>query len=212
MKQARLFVIAGIVLCCFSTPCFAADVTGRAYVDASFGTLFFISDDYMNGSAFDASIKPRLFGNLGFGYVFKPYLAASMAIGFGWQAYSHDDMLVSTVAPVTIGAEYRLGTGKYVPKAGVGLGLYQWSVLYDREISRDPITREERRRTDFGGYMMGGVDYFARPNVVVSLEGVGHRIFSEDTDAFVVGYGFKEDVLMITMSLKYFFATQKGSL
>jgi hypothetical protein len=212
MKQVRLFAIAGIVLCCLSTPCLSADVTGRAFISSSLGSFMFMSDEYMNGNALDSGTRPRLYGEAGFGYVFKPYLAATMTAGFGWEAYSFDDDRVVTVAPVTVGAEYRLWTGKYVPRAGAGIGLYHWSVLQDRRVLKDAVTREELKRSDFGGYMLAGVDYFALPNIAVSLDLVGHHIFSEDEDAFPSGYSLNDDMLMLKASVKYYFSSQEKGL
>jgi hypothetical protein len=212
MKHVRLIAIVGIVLCCVSTPSPAADVTGRACINTSFGTLVFISDEYMNGNALDSGTKPRLYGQVGFGYVFKPYLAGGVTAGFGWEAYSFDEDRVVTIAPVTVGAEYRLGKGKYVPRAGAGIGLYHWSVLQDRRVLKDAITREELRRSNFGIYGLIGVDYFALPSLAITFDAVGHRIFSEDKAAFPSGYALNDDVLMIKAGVKYFFSSQKKGL
>ncbi len=212
MKEVRLFAVAGIVLCvlcCLSIPCYSADVTDRASMSFSAGTLFFISDEYMNGNAFDSDRKPRFYGNMTFGYVLKPYLAATLTAGYGWQGYSYDDMMVCTVAPVTVGAEYRYGKGKYVPRAGAGFGMYYWAVLYDRKVMKDPVTREELKRGNFGGYVMGGLDYFAMPKVAISLEVTGHRVFSKDLDAFPSGFAYNDDALIITTGIKYFFGPQR---
>ena len=212
MKQVRLFAIAGIVFCCLSTPCLSADVTGRAFITSAVGTLTFISDEYMNGNALDSSVKPRFYGQMGFGYAFKPYLAATANAGFGWEAYSFDDDRLVTMVPVAVGAEYRLGTGKYVPRAGAGFGLYHWSVLQDRRVLKDAVTREELTRNDFGVYGLVGVDYFAVPSISVSFDVTGHRIFSADEDAFPSGYGLNDDMLMFRVGVRYYFSSQKKGL
>ncbi|MBN1504270.1 MAG: hypothetical protein JW952_04325 [Candidatus Eisenbacteria bacterium] len=212
MKPVRSFAIAGIVLCCLSTPCLSADVTGRAFIGSSLGTFTFISDEYMNGNALDSDVKPRLYGQMGFGYAFKPYLVASTHAGFGWTAYSFDEDRLVTVVPITVGAEYRLGTGRYVPRAGAGIGLYHWTVLHDRRVLKDAVTREELRRNDFGIYGLVGVDYFATPSIAVSFDVSGHRVFSEDEDAFRAGYALNDDILMFRVGIKYFFSSQKKGL
>ncbi len=212
MKQARLFAIAGIVLCCLSTPCLSADVTGRAFMSTALGTFTFISDEYMNGNALGSNVRPRVYGQMGFGYAFKPYLAGMVNAGFGWTAYSFDTKRLVTEAPVTIGAEYRLGTGKYVPRAGAGFGLYHWSVLQDRRVLKDAITREELRRDDFGIYGLIGVDYFAVPNIAVTADVLGHRVFSADEKAFPSGYGLNDDILMFRVGVRYYFSSQKKGL
>jgi hypothetical protein len=212
MKQVRLFAIAGIVLCCLSTPCLSADVTGRASITSALGTFTFISDEYMNGNALDGNAQPRFYGQMGFGYAFKPYLAAAANAGFGWEAYSFSEDRLVTIVPVTVGAEYRLGTGKYVPRAGAGIGLYHWSVLEDRRVLKDAVTRDPLTRTDFGIYGLVGVDYFAIPNIAVSLDVEGHRIFSEDEEAFPSGYALNDDMLMLKLGVKYFFGTQSKGL
>jgi len=209
MKQVRLFALAGIVLCCLSTPCLSADMTGRAYVGTALGTFTFISNDYMNGKALDSEAQPRLYGQMEFGYVFKPYLAGTASAGFGWEAYSFDENRLVTIVPANIGAEFRWGTGKYVPRVGAGLGVYHWSVLEDRKVLKDPITRETLRRNDVGIYGLLGLDYFATPSIAVSLGVEGHRIFSKDTEDFPSGYAFNDDLVMLKVGLKYFFSTQR---
>jgi hypothetical protein len=194
MKQARLFAFAGIVLCCLTTPCLSADVTGRAFMSTALGTFTFISDEYMNGNAFNSSVNPRLYGQVGFGYSFKSYLAAVANAGFGWTAYSFDADRLVTEVPVTVGAEYRLGTGKYVPRAGAGFGLYHWTVLQDRRVLKDAVTREELIRNDFGIYGLVGLDYFAVPNISVTADVSGHRVFSADEKDFPSGYGLNDDI------------------
>jgi hypothetical protein len=209
MKQVRLFAIAGVVLCCLSTPCLSADVTGRASIGSALGSLTFISDEYMNGNALDSRAEPRLYGQIQFSYGFKPYLAATASAGFGWEAYSFDDNRLVTLVPVNVGAEYRLGTGRYVPRVGAGIGVYQWTVLEDRRVLKDAITRQPLRRDDVGIYGLIGVDYFAIPSIAVSLDVEGHRIFSKDTRAFPAGYALNDDVLMAKLGVKYFFNPRK---
>ena len=212
MKQVRLFAIAGIVLCCLSTPCLSADVTGRASISGTLGTFTFISDEYMNGNALNSNAEPRFYGQLGFGYAFKPYLAAAASAGFGWEAYSFSQDRLVTIVPVTVGAEYRLGTGKYVPRAGAGFGLYHWSVLEDRRVLKDAVTREQLMRSDFGVYGLIGVDYFATPKIADSFDVEGHRIFSADEKDFPSGYGLNDDMLMLKVGVKYFFSSQRKGL
>jgi opacity protein-like surface antigen len=209
MKQVRSFAIAGIILCCLSTPCLSADVTGRAGIGTALGSFTFISDEYMNGNALDSKVYPRLYGQMWFGYAFKPYLAATASAGFGWTAYSFDHNRLVTVVPVNFGAEYRLGTGKYVPRAGAGFGVYHWSVLEDRRVLKDAVTREVLRRNDIGIYGLVGLDYFATPNIAVSVDVEGHRIFSKDTEDFPSGYGYNDDMAMVKVGVKYFFSTQR---
>ena len=212
MKQVRLFAIAGIVLCCLSTPCLSADVTGRASISTALGSFTFISDEYMNGNALDSNAKPRLYGQMGFGYEFRPYLAATASAGFGWEAYSFDENRLVTIVPGIVGAEYRLGTGRYVPRVGAGIGLYHWTVLEDRRVLKDAVTRKPLMRNDFGIYGLIGLDYFAAPNIAASLEVEGHRIFSEDKTSFPSGYSLNDDVLMVKVGVKYFFSTQRKGL
>jgi len=213
MKLVRLVAIAGLLLSSFVGTSIAADVTGRAFITGSAGTLFFISDDQMNGSAIwengikhHSNTKPRLFADIGFGFVFKRYLSSVVRIGFGWEAYSFDKLRVATARPLTVGVEYRLGSGKYVPRAGAGVGYYVWSVLEDRKVMKDPITREERKRGDPGIYGTAGFDYFARPNLAICTDVFGHHVFAKDTQAFPSGYAYNKDILTITLGLKYFFA------
>lgn len=185
---------------------FSADVTGRGFMGGAAGTVLFIGDDYMTGMMFDSARKPRLYGDVGFGYVVKPYLSASVMLGFGWQGYEFDGDRVATATPVTVGVEYRYGTRKYVPRVGVGVGYYVWSVLHDREVMKDPITREQLKRGNVGAYMLAGVDYFVRPTIAVCWDVVGHYVLSEDLDAFPSGYGFNEQILVIKMGIRYYFS------
>jgi hypothetical protein len=215
MKLVRFVAIAGLLLSLLCGTSFSADVTGRAFMSGSVGTMLFISDDQMNGSAIwmngteiHSGVRPRFYGDLSFGYVFKPYLAASVSAGYGWEAYDFDDMRVTTAKPVTVGVEYRYGTRKYVPRAGFGVGYYVWSVLDDRKVMEDPITKEKRRRGNAGGYVMAGVDYFVRPNISLSWDVVGHHVFAKDTEAFPSGYAYDKDILAIKLGLKYYFVSK----
>ncbi|UCF78519.1 MAG: hypothetical protein JSW03_10635 [Candidatus Eiseniibacteriota bacterium] len=209
MKSVRFLVIAGLLFFSLYGQCFPADVTGRAFMTGGAGTLIFIGDDYMTGSALDSQRKIRLYGDVGFGYVFKPYLAATVGAGFGWQAYSFDDLRVATTAPLTVGAEYRHHFGKYMPRVGAGLGWYIWSVLDDRKVMKDPITREELKRGNVGAYMSAGLDYFVRPTIAVCWDAVGHYVLSEDKDAFPSGYALNEQVLVLRMGIRYYFSPEE---
>jgi len=216
MKLVPFVATAGLMLSLLCGTSFSADVTGRAFMGGSVGTMLFISDDQMNGSAIwvggtkaNSGVKPRFYGDISFGYAFKPYLSALISGGYGWEAYNFDDMRITTAKPVTVGVEYRYGTRAYVPKAGVGVGYYVWSVLEDRKVMKDPSTREELRRGNVGGYVMAGIDYFVRPNVSFGFDVVGHHIFSKDTEAFPSGYGYNEDLLTIKLGLRYYFAPQR---
>ncbi|KPJ61269.1 MAG: hypothetical protein AMJ46_02990 [Latescibacteria bacterium DG_63] len=212
MKSVRFLVIAGLLFFSLCGQCFSADVTGRAFLNGGAGTLIFIGDEYMTGTAFDSDRKIRLYGDGGFGYVFRPYLAATINAGFGWQAYSFDDMRVATAAPFTAGVEYRHHFGKYMPRIGAGLGWYVWSVLDDRRVMKDEMTREELRRGNLGAYMSAGLDYFVRPSVAVCWDAIGHYILSEDLDAFPSGYGYNEQILVIRMGVRYYFSPQRKGL
>ncbi len=212
MKSVRFLVIAGLLLFSLCGQCFAADVTGRAFLSGGAGTLVFIGDDYMTGSALDSDRKIRLYGDAGFGYVLRPDLAATLNLGFGWQAYSFDDLTVATVTPITVGAEYRRHFGKYMPRINAGLGWYIWSVLYDRKVVKDAITREELKRGNLGAYMSAGFDYFVRPSVAICWDATGHYILSEDLDAFPSGYGYNEQVLVMRMGVRYYFSPLRKGL
>ena len=219
MKPVRFVVVAGLLLFILHGTCFSADVTGRAFMAGSIGTMTYLADDQMNGSAIwvngtkmQSGVKPRLYGDISFGYVLKPYLSALMNAGFGWEAYNFDNMRVTTAAPVTVGIEYRYGISRYVPTAGVGVGYYVWSVLEDRKIMKDPATREQRRRGNPGGYAAVGLDYFVRPHISLTLDVTGHYVFAKDTKAFPSGYAYDKNLLVMTLGLRYYFASQrKGS-
>jgi hypothetical protein len=216
MKSVRYVAIAGLLLSLFCGTCFSADVTGRAFMSAAGGTILYLADDQMNGSkirmdgyTIHSGVKPRLYGDIGFGYVFKPYLSALMTVGFGWEAYNFDKMRVTTAKPVTVGIEYRYGTRKYVPKAGIGVGYYMWSVLEDMKVMKDRITREELSRGNAGGYVMAGLDYFVRPGISLACDVVGHYIFSKDIKAFPSGYAYDENLLVMKLGVRYYFTSQK---
>jgi hypothetical protein len=218
MKPVRYITIAGLLLSLLSGTSFSADVTGRAFMGAAAGTMLYLADDQMNGSKIRAdgytlrsSVKPRLYGDVCFGYVFKSYLSGLMSAGYGWEGYSFDNMRVTTATPVTVGIEYRYGTGKYVPKAGVGVGYYIWSVLQDRRAMSDPITREKLRRGNAGGYVLAGVDYFVRPGISLDVEVVGHHVFAKDTSAFPSGYAYDKQLLTMKLGVRYYFSSQKKS-
>jgi hypothetical protein len=217
MRLVRFVAIAGLLFSLLCGTCFSADVTGRAFTGGATGTMFYLADDQMNGSKIRAGgstliksgVKPRPYGDISFGYVFKPYLSALVTVGYGWEAYNFDRMRVATATPVTAGIECRYGTRKYVPKAGIGAGYYVWSVLEDRRVMKDRITREELKRGDPGGYVMVGLDYFVRPDVAITWDAVGHYIFSKDTEAFPSGYAYDKNLLAIKLGLRYYFAPQK---
>ena len=214
MKPVRFVAIASLLVSLLCGTCFSADVTGRAFMCTSAGTMFYLANDQMNGSKIpvdgrliSSGVKPRLYGNVGFGYVFKPYLAGLVNIGYGWEAYNFDKLRVTTASPATVGLEYRLGTRKYVPKAGVGVGYYVWSVLEDRKVMRDVITLKQLKRGDAGGYVMAGIDYFARPNLSINFDVAGHYIFSKDLKDFPSGYAYDDNLLVLKLGLRYYFPT-----
>ena len=216
MKPVRYVAIAGLLFSLLCGTCFSADVTGRAFMSAAGGTMLYLADDQMNGSkirmdgyTIHSNTKPRLYGDVSFGYVFKPYLSGLMTVGYGWEAYSFDNMRVTTAKPVTVGVEYRYGTRKYVPKAGIGVGYYVWSVLEDRRVMKDPITREKLQRGNPGGYVTAGLDYFVRPGISLVCDVAGHYIFSKDIKAFPSGYAYNENLLAIKLGVRYYFASQK---
>jgi hypothetical protein len=206
MKCVRFLVIAFLLFFSLCGQCLSADVTGRAFLSGGGGTLAFIGDDHMTGSAFNSDRKLRLYGDFGYGYVFKPYLAAVGNVGFGWQGYSFDELRVATAAPFTAGVEYRRHFGQYMPRVGAGLGWYICSVLDDRRVRKDPDTREKLRRGNIGAYMSAGLDYFVRPSVAICWDAIGHYVLSEDLDAFPREYGYNEQILVIRMGVRYYFS------
>ncbi|MFH0777193.1 MAG: hypothetical protein V2A71_01045 [Candidatus Eisenbacteria bacterium] len=209
MRYVRFLAVVGLLLACLCGQSFSADVTGRAYVGAGAGTLVFIGDDHMTGSAFGGGRQTRLYGDLLVGYIVKPNLSVTASGGFGWQAYTFDDMRVCTVKPITIGVEYRHQIRKFVPRGGVGVGYYLWTVLQDRKVLKDPVTREELARGNVGGYVVVGTDYFMRPTIALCCDAIGHYILSEDKDDFPSAYALNDQVLILKVGVKYYFSPQK---
>jgi hypothetical protein len=56
---------------------------------------------------------------------------------------------------------------------------------------------------------MAGVEYFARPDLSIGGDVVGHHVFSKDIEAFPSGYAYNKDILSMKLGLKYYFVSKK---
>ena len=192
--------LAFLLVLCMTGPLSSAYAQNRATVGAAGGLMRFTADEDMST---DAQMRP--IGNLVFQYVSAFGLDAVLDAGFGWNAYKDNPDTLTTVWPFTLGLQYRFGGGSLVPRLGFGGGLYVISVLRNRQVSLDPISRARMRTTHPGIYGALGIEKFRTEKMSYTFEVLGHYIFSEDLEKFKSGFAQNDQFFEVRAGIHYYF-------
>jgi hypothetical protein len=155
-------------------PGFAQELGGKGSFGASGGLMLFTADKDMSYKA-----QPRLLGHFNLRYVISPRLAVTGTFGRGWNSYSDRGDTLSLVEPVTAGLEYRHVFDqwpRYLPHAGVGLGMYSVYVRDYLTVTKDPVTFERRHTLNWGVNAGLGLEYFMTRAITVNYDFIWHHI------------------------------------
>jgi hypothetical protein len=169
-------------------------------VGAAGGLMKFTADEDMSNGA-----QMRPIGNLVFQYVSGFGLDAVLDAGFGWNAYKDSPDTLTTVWPFTFGLQYRFMVGSLVPRIGAGGGLYVLTVLNNRKVDLDPISRARLRTTHPGIYVSLGLERFRTEKMSYTFEVLGHYIFSEDLEKFKSGFAENDQFFEFRVGIHYYF-------
>lgn len=203
-KFGAFFAVLAVAAVCFVGPGFAQELDGKGSVGASGGLMLLTGDDDLSRDA-----QPRLLGHFDMKYVINPRLAVHGTFGRGWNSYSGRADTLTVVEPITLGIEYRHifeQWPRYLPHVGIGTGVYSLWIREHLQVTEDPITLERRHTVDWGMNITAGLEYFMTRSVTVNYDFVWHKIFSENTDDFVAGFGGDDSYVQIVVGVNYYFS------
>lgn len=192
-------------------PGFAQEVElkGRGSIGASGGLMLFTADQDMSDGA-----QPRLLGHFNMKYVINQRFAVSGTFGRGWNSYAGRGDTLTVVEPVTVGVEYRHifeQWPRYLPHAGVGVGMYSMYIRDYLTTTKDPLTLERRHTLNWGMNVGFGLEYFMTRTITVNYDFVWHHIFSENKDDFVAGFGEDDSYVQFVVGVNYYFSLDRLS-
>ncbi len=185
-------------------PSYAQELEGKGSVGGSGGIMLLTGDDDLSRSA-----QPRLLGHMDMRYVFHPNFAVHGTFGRGWNSYSGRGDTLTIIEPVTVGLEYRhvfQQWPRYLPHAGVGIGVYSVYVREQLKVTQDPATLEERHTVDWGVNVSAGLEYFMTRSITVNYDFVWHKIYSENLEDFPSGFGGDDSYVQLVVGVSYYFS------
>jgi hypothetical protein len=211
-----------------AVPAWASDLTGHASVGLRAGAALFTGGlnydrikfiDPGTGAArlYDKSVSPRPAGDLVFGYVWSDHLKLDVWTSWAWSRFksnapgSADSFYVVTSVPVLIGARYLARDGHpWRPYAGVGGGIYWWSMLSkDLNAAKDPETQVRLRKGVPGLYGTLGVERRFSKYITGTGDVVYHYLFAEDLNDFPSGFNGNKSYMQFRLGVNFYFSVSE---
>ena len=217
------FIIA-LLLAGFAASASASDLTGMAAVGLrAGGALFrgglnFDRTDLSNPArTFDNSISPRLTGDLVFSYVWSDHVTFDLTTGWAWSRLksdapgANDSFFVATSVPIIIGARYLARDNQpWRPYAGVGGGVYWWSVLtHNLGPAVDPSTFARFRHAVPGVYGTLGVEKRFSKYMTGTGDLVYHYMFSKDENRWPSGFNGNKSYMELRLGVNFYFSVSE---
>ena len=203
ISVAWLAILAIASLCLAETG-FAQELQGKGSIGASGGLMLLTADDDLSRDA-----QPRLLGHFDMKYVLNPQVAFHGTFGRGWNSYSGRSDTLTVIEPVTFGVEYRHAFEqwpRYLPHAGIGMGVYSVWVREGLQVTKDRQTGERLHTIDWGMNVTAGLEYFITRSVTVNYDFVWHKIFSENLNDFPSGFGNNDSYVQFVVGVNYYFS------
>lgn len=217
------FLLTGVF-----APAYASDLTGSAFVGFRGGGALFTSGlnydrlrsiDPSSGkiTLWDTSVKPRLSGDLVFGYVWSDHLTLDLWTSWGWSRFESnapgaaDSFYVVTSVPVLLGVRYLARDGHpWRPYVGVGGGVYWWSMLNkDLSAAKDPATYQRLRKGVPGLYGNLGVERRFSKYIGGTGDVVYHHLFSKDLEDFPSGFNENKTYVQVRVGISFYFSVSE---
>jgi hypothetical protein len=206
----------------------ASDLTGHACVGFRGGGALFTGGlnydrakppDPNTGEIglYEHSVRPRLAGDLVFGYAWSDHLTLEMWTSWAWSRFKSDapgaadSFYVATSVPALLGVRYLAMDGRpWRPFAGVGGGIYWWSVLSrDLGAAKDPATFVGLRKGVPGVYGNVGVEHRLSKFITGTGDVVYHYLFSEDLKDYPSGFNGNKSYVQVRLGVNFYFSVSE---
>jgi hypothetical protein len=208
-------------LAALSHPSQAQETPGKGSLGGTIGVPIILSDQDLS-----TGLRPRLMLKLHFQYVMTPAWRVSVRGGFGWTGYASDVLApypfpsssggydttkvdqLTYLYPLSAGVDYvRSLDENWRVLGGVGFGVYNVTIVNDRNGIQDPVTRERYSLWSPGFTLEAGGEYSLPANRNVGFEGIVtfHQMLHGDDLRYPSGFTGPHSFLDINFGVNVYF-------